>query len=421
MEKDNKNFETLESYANVLISDVRASSDIANLFEKYTKNLTENKAFENNFFQVIKMASLVADPGIDNSKSIDNFLMGEVLGYAVLQRVKGDSVYEQVYEAMNSLYSHSRVIVNEEVFENPVTVADEYRHRMIGLYINHILDHDLSFDSVPTSEMLLATKLLAEITSSDDQVYDAMRGYTLVRASLVWHERHKLELKKDSLRSTDDSFNETEEFFNILSDVEVDSHLADGRISVQNTIDKINALFETTLLELAADLKNYDDDGYDDLREELVSQIAPQICKTEDLTLTDKVFIDGVNIAMLCDTDGEIMQMIPLGPNVHLKGYLMDYDVNPIPAEDWLKNMHKTMDDTNKKNQGIPFNSFGLVMLLADAEVVDSRSGKVYGIDEKISVYVPISYDSTKIYKIMIPEDDESNYDVYDEDEDEDD
>lgn len=421
MEKFDTNFQSVESYAKTLVDEINTNRSIDELFDNYSNSLLSNEAFESNFPQLIKMASMVAEPGVKNEKAVNTFLMGEVLAYSILHKKYGDDVYDNVREALNNLYSHARIIVNQEVFDEPEHAGDDARHRMIGLYINHIMDDDLSFDSIPTDEMHIVSYIISEITSSDDYLYDGIRGYSLIRSSLIWNERYQIEMKKEDLRSNDDSLSEMRQFYEIMSEVEVDPHLADGHISVQSSIVSIYKKYEELLQSVTQDLEEYDQEKYDDVKDEIINSLAPEIVSTPDLVVLDTVYIDGTNIVIICDSEGDIVQMVPLGKELQIQGQLLDYDINPVPKSDWLETMHAKLAKKTKTRSGVPFDPFGLVMLLGEAQLVNTETGQTFGIKDELFVYVPVGYESTTVYKVMVPEDYEYEYDSEDDEYDEDD
>lgn len=406
MEKFEPNYNSLSSYADVIKTDIEICEDSNDFFHQYSAEIIEDTAFENNFGQVLKMAKLIAEPGINDEDVVNSFVVGEVLGYSVMHRMLGDSVYSEIYEALNVLYSHARLRVNEEVLDDEDTpYSDDARSRMIGLYINKVLDEDLSFDSIPGDEMLEVSNIFKDLLDGDDHVYDALRGYSLVRASLLWNERNKVRRVKDSYEVDSEDRTELREFYDIMADVEIDPHLADGQICVQDTVDSVYQSFQNVLKNTFINIADYNEDSYQETKEEVVNNLDPEIFAMPELGLQDKIFIDGINVAILCDEDGDIRQMIPLGHNIQIQGYLLDYDVNPTPTYEWVQEMHEAMVRKESKETAVPFNPFGLVMLLGEAELINTTSGQTFGVSEEIFVFVPVGYETSKVYKIMIPDD----------------
>lgn len=407
MEKFERNYGTLSSYAETISIDRQICTDANDFFQQYSTEIIEDEAFEANFGQVLKMAKLIAEPGLHDEDVVNSFVVGEVLGYAVMQKMIGHNVYAEIYEAMNNLYAHARMKVNEEVLDDEeTTYSDDSRSRMIGLYINHVMDNDLSFDSLPSDEMLHVSQVFNELLGEDDHVYDAMRGYSLVRASLLWRDRNNKRKVKDSFEVDSEDQTELREFYDIMADVDIDPHLADGQICVQDTIDQIYSSFQDTLKNTFINIADYNEDAYEEAKEEVVNKLDPEIYAMPELGLQDKVFVDGINVAILCDGDGEIRQMIPLGHNIQIQGYLLDYDVNPTPTYEWVQEMHLAMTKNESRQTAVPFNPFGLVMLLGEPELVNTTSGQKFEVHEDIFVFVPIGYESSTVYKIMVPDDD---------------
>lgn len=421
MEKFEPNYSSLSSYAEAISSDLEICQDSDDFYVQYAKEVVEDCEFEDNFGQVLKMAKLVSEPGIDDEKVTNNFVMGEILAYAVLQRMFGPDIHSDVYDAMNMIYSEARRRVNFDVLDEESNYTNETRNRMTGVYINHLMDIDMCFDSLPNDEMLVVTKLFEDILADESEVYDAMRGYSLVRASLIWRDRNITERIRESFDIDKESQLELREFYDLMADVEVDAHLADGQISVQDEIDDVYQTFTEAVNELDVEITDINDGSYEKVKEKIINKITPEIFYTPELSLLDKIYIDGINVAMLCDEDGDILQMIPLGKSVQIKGLLLDYDVNPTPTRDWLLKMHDALENRTSKKTGVPFNPFGLVVLLGEPKLVNTLTETTYSIRDDVYVFVPLGYDSSTIYKIMLPEEEDEDRVEYDESDDEDD
>lgn len=422
MESYKPNFESLDSVVKKLDAELGFYQNAKEYFNNFAGILRKDEEFQKNFDQLsITSRAFVKDSTVEDDTSMKSFLIGGLFGYNSLNTLGIENLYDQTYTAVGAFMAKARMKSNKHIeLEEDNDVSESFRNYLISEEINKCLKEDLSFEAIDEYEASLVYKTLHEITGNEDYTEFAFRGYSFIRGILLWHERHKIELIKQYLRSVNESeVNNDRNFFEIISDVEINPDLSDGKEECDKELLIVNSYFKR-LKSQYRPKSDMDDDKLHDIITEMESDIMRLLYTFEDLTLFNRFTFEGPNMVLIADDRTEFTRFKTFGVDSILEGTLVDIEIRAIPNQYALNRILKAQKDGDSEGMKIKLNHFGLVFQLQDAVVID-YDGSVTTFPKHSNIFVPVEFKDTRILRHLYEDEDfqdTNESDNYDEDDD---
>lgn len=416
MESYPPKYETLNSVSQEIRNEFEKYPDADSYFRAFATKMRDDKDFEANADQLTRVTRICFQDRNDDESRTKSFMIGALFGYNSLNKFNNPNTNKEVYEALNSLYADVRLSVKKMVEMSETDINESYREYLIAKEYNRRLKDDLCFDALNIEEMDLVYDMLSEMNADDSQRYDAMRGYLLIRSSLIWKEQNEFTLFKEALRSTDDKPEDLREFYEILADVEVNTDLADGKIDCEEEVDNVVEYFEELCSQYEI-TKRQDEDEIEKFKEKIEAKVAERFCEQQNLTFYKKFSISGKTLALIEDDDSSKVQFMTLNEDSMIEASIVDIEVRSIPSQRSVDKIYRMYDSDHQHNMKININPFGLVAILHEP-VLYHGDGRITVFPESSTVYIPISYRDLKLHRYVYDEDpdEEDDYDEEDED-----
>lgn len=408
MESYKPNFESIESVRKQINADIGYFNNANDYFVSFGNVLKNNKDFQKNFEQLHLISkAFVSDSSVADEKSIKSFMTGGLFGYNSLSKLDIDDLYDQTFSAISSFYANARMNVNKELEEEGSDPNESFRNYLISLELNRIHSEDLSFESVDEEEMNLVYKMLYDITRDEAKTNFAFRGYTFIRGILIWKERHNVELIKNYLRSVNESDNQDERnFFEIMSNLDIDPDLADGKTDCDKELFILNTYFKK-LKNQFKPKNNMDDDVLDEIIQEMEADLMRLIYSFDNLTLFSRFTFEGPNLALIADDRTEFTRFKTFGTDSVLEGNVVDLEVRAIPNQNSLDRIIHAQETGDDSGLRVRINQFGLVLQLQDAVIIDD-DGSVTAFPKHSNVFVPVGFKNNRILRHIYDENDDN-------------
>ena len=261
------------------------------------------------------------------------------------------------------------------------------------------MDKDIAFSTISSDENHVVSEMAKFMGKTEDESYDFIRGYQMVRSVLTWHEKYLNERERIYGIQKNEDMKDSVNFFEIIGQINVDANLVDGNEDITKDMILLNRYFENYRREL------YQSDIHktqrtDDLQDFLCNKMSEHFFAMQNVIMLDTIKIRNQGIVMVFNEDNEFTGIIPIYGNFEIHGKIVDYDVLPVPSLDWYNELFDT--STDYVNPNIPLETFGLVLCLDDVSLIDN--GKVIdAINPSSSIYIPIGYPDISIYKTFVP------------------
>lgn len=408
MESYKPNFESVESVRKQINNELGYYSSVNDYFLSFGKVLKNNEDFQKNFDQLhIMSRAFVSDSGVANDKAINAFITGALFGYNSLTKLPIENLYDETYSALSAFYAHSRINVNKELEDEDSEPNEAFRNFLISQELNKVLSDDLSFGAVDEEEMDLMYKILSDFNRDEARTNFAFRGYSLIRGILIWKERYNVELIKEHLRSTNESDDQNERsFFEIMSNIDIDPDLADGKTDCDNELFILNTYFKK-LKNQYKPKNSMNDDTLDEIIQEMEKDLMRLIYTFNDLSVFGRFTFEGPNIALIADERAEFTRYRTFGIDSVLEGNIVDIEVREIPNQNSLDKILDAQESGNSESLRVRINQFGLVLQIQDAIIIDDE-GSVTEFPRHSSVFVPLGYKNNRILRHIYDEDDDT-------------
>jgi len=234
---------------------------------------------------------------------------------------------------------------------------------------------------------------------TEDESYDFMRGYQMVRSVLTWHEKYLIERRKMHGFARNDQMEDYVDFFEIIGQLDIDANLVDGNEDITNDMILLNRYFENYRREVyQSDI--YRSENVEDLQDFLCEKMSDHFFAMQNVIVLDTIKIKNQGIALVYNEDDKLTGIIPIYGNFELHGKILDYDVIAVPTIDCYNELFDT--STDYVNPKIPLETFGLVLCLDDVSVIDNGQ-EIDAIAPDSRVYIPIGYPDISICKTFVP------------------
>lgn len=423
MESHKPNFESIESVTDKLVDELGFFQNGTDFFHNFARKLKKDESFQVNFDQLVVLSrAFVQDITVEDDRSMKAFLIGGLFGYKSLSCLDIDNINQDVYTAVGSFMADARMEVNKKIEREEDDVSESFRNYLISEELNNRLKNDLSFEAVDEREMHLIYNTLKDVTKNENHRDFAFKGYTFIRGILIWQERHKLNLMKKYLRSVNESeFDNERSFFEIISDVEINPDLADGKEDCEKELQILKNYFKR-LNRHYKPKQDMDDEVLHDILIDMESDVMKLMYTFNDLALFNRFTFEGPNLILIADDRTRFTRLKTFGENSVLDATVVDVEVRVIPNQEELDNI--LLARSNKKEY--KFNEklyrFGIVFQLQDAVVID-YDGSVTTFPKHSNIYVPVEYKDTRILKHLFEGEEDNfqdtgDYDDYETDDD---
>lgn len=394
-----ESFTGVSCVADELAHKITSHNSIEDYFDNISSKFRNDDNFLVNKAQLLELTYLVACPGDIEIDSYDDFLMGSIVAYDALGMLEPQPTYQQIYTALSDLYSHAHISIHAIEHNNDAELSYGARQTMIGLYIEFLMDKDMAFSTISSDENHVVSEMAKFMGKTEDESYDFVRGYQMVRSVLTWHEKYLNERERMYGMQKNEDMKDFVNFYEIIGQINVDANLVDGNEDITKDMILLNRYFENYRREVYQS-EIYKTQKTDDLQDFLCDKMSDHFFTMQNVIVLDTIKIRNQGIAMIFNEDNKFTGIIPIYGNFEIHGKIVDYDVMPVPSLDWYNELFDT--STDYVNPNIPLEAFGLVLCLDDVSVVDNGQA-IDAVDPSSSIYIPIGYPDISIYKTFVP------------------
>lgn len=326
------------------------------------------------------------------------FVMGQVLGLEAMQLAGGEDVKDKVYQGLNVSYAQAQLTTNrvmkvevkrrekpelELSFLRPGYMAKALRQEFV--------DQDVEskvFDEEVELITMWALELAPDNPKQQQQLID---GYMFVR-----YRSGEILVKPADLKQMREMFDgiveETQtELYKEITETSLDSF----RVTLlANFKQRRNALGDIDMNNRARV-----DASLDVLEQVVKEEFADQ----SEVEQYDRVEVRGPGMVLYRKSSSSIFNILSLRPDQRLQGVLNDINVGITPKEEVVQKIyarHTQQEATQTDFDPQPEDHVITPMLnLADVVVIRD-DGDVKPFDVGVSIFVPIEFDVTKLYKL---------------------
>ena len=392
-------FTGVSCVADELAHKITSYNSIEDYYAEISSKFRNDENFLTNKAQLLELTYLVACPGGIETESYEDFLMGSIVAYDALGLVEPQPSYKQIYTALSDLYAHAHISIYAIEHNNGIELSYSARQTRVGLYIDFLMDKDMAFSSISSDENHVISEMAKFMGRTEDESYDFMRGYQMVRSVLTWHEKYLIERRKMYGFARNDQMEDYVDFFEIIGQLDIDANLVDGNEDITNDMILLNRYFENYRREVyQSDI--YRSENVEDLQDFLCEKMSDHFFAMQNVIVLDTIKIKNQGIALVYNEDDKLTGIIPIYGNFELHGKIVDYDVIAVPTIDWYNELFDT--STDYVSPKIPLETFGLVLCLDDVSVIDNGQ-EIDAIAPDSRVYIPIGYPDISVCKTFVP------------------
>jgi len=415
MESHVPKFESMKSVSEEIKLELSKFEDVNSYFIDFATKMRDDKSFEANADQITRLTRVSIPEEYSSELRSKSFMIGALFGYNSLKILENSNINQEVYNALNSLYADIRMKVKDDVELADSSINESYREYLITQEFNKRLKNELCFDAINSDEMDLVYDMITNMNASDTESYEAMRGYILVRSSLIWKENNDFKLFKDELRSVEPKKENLRQFYEIMAEVEVNTDLADGKIDCEEDVNNVVEYFEELCDSYQINKKDIDSE-IEDIRDKIEAKTVERLCEQENLNFYKKFTVSGKTIALIDNGEDNEVQFMTLGEDSVIEAYIVDLEVRPIPSQRSVDKIFRSFENDKQHNMKISINPYGLVAVL-DEPVLYHSDGRITVFPQKSTVYIPMNYRDLKLHRFIYdedPDDDDDDDDEYD-------
>jgi len=397
MESYKPNFKSLESVAPQLENEVEYFKTSTDYFHNFARTLRDNEDFDKNFDQLnLVSRAFVSDITVEDEASMKAFLIGGLFGYNSLARLPISDLYDETYTAINAYIADARIKVKNQLEFEDTEVSESYRNFMISEILNDTLAEDLSFNSVDKSEVKHVHSMVHHMMSNETHTTFSMKGYSFIRGVLIWYERHKIEIIKKYLRSVNETDDANERnFFEIISSIEINPDLADGKIDCDKELHILNTYFKKINSKYKPD-KDMDDDLLDEILQEMEMDIMRLFYTFENLVMFGRFTFEGPNAVLIADDRLEFTRFFAFGEDSILEGNIVDVEVRAIPNQNTINKITQAHREGVDTGMQVKLSNYGLVLKIQDAVII-ADDGSVTTFPKHANVFVAMGMKKNRI------------------------
>ena len=413
MESHVPKFESLTSVSEEIKTELAKFPNADSYFKHFATIMRDDKDFDKNADQITRLTRVSIPDERDELRS-KSFMIGALFGYNSLSKLNNPDINNEVYDALSSFYADVRLTVKTNVDLSEISINESYREYLITKEFNNRLKDELCFDAINIEEMDQIYDIISKMKADDTERYETMRGYLLVRSSLIWKEQNDLKLFKDSLREVEDKPEDLRPFYEMMSEVEVNTDLADGKIDCEEDVNNVVEYFEELCDSYQINKKDIGSE-IEDIRDKIEAKTVERLCEQENLIFYKKFTVSGKTIALIDNGEDNEVQFMTLGEDSVIEAYIVDLEVRPIPSQRSVDKIFRAFENDKHHNMKISINPYGLVAVL-DEPVLYHSDGRITVFPQKSTVYIPMNYRDLKLHRYIYDEDpdDDDNDEEYD-------
>ncbi len=371
----------------------------------------EGEHIDPNYMQLDRLLRMIAlQDGSDAKQTYQDMMHGATIAYNVLLETaaEGEDVRTKLYSALGSLQTQAM---------NEADKKETNRPGAIGVALNDIIDDNIIFDSVDSSEGQFVFDMMSDLRKDGAGQYDALRGYRLVRLAIPWAEHRReyvvrkvldMQTRRYPIKAPIEpklieSINMPQkeefeaDFLEAIEGLEFDPHTLEGLEDCEKDIATLLTGHQTSLSYMSqSDISK--SELFDDTTEALQESVLTHFMELPTLKLRDNISIIGNTSILVCDANGVAKTIYVISDQWTVQGILTEPSIMSVATQTYIDAIVSGDDKLSKKASKEKPNLYGLT-LLVDNISVTKIDGTSLTIDAEDSAYVCIEHKGVKVYR----------------------